>query len=115
MSTVSRSRPNTPEATGLTDEESLNLLQTTTLGRIISPLIQATARLNMGDGDGGAAPLDLERMARRVVAHEQVRNYNAARTPDHFEPDIEGVVRKQLLELAMPANRVLPLPSPCGQ
>ena len=100
---MSRSRPNTPETTGLTDEESLNLLQTTTLGRIISPFIQATARLNVGDGNGGEAPFDLERMARRVVAHERVGAYNnMARTPHHFEPDIEGVVRKQLLELAMP-------------
>ena len=97
------SRPVSPESTGLTDEESLNLLQSTTLRRIISPLMQAIARLNVNEGNGGESPLDLERMAQRVVAHERAGEYNRiARTPDHFEPDIEGVFRKQLVELALP-------------
>ena len=79
-------------------------MQSTALGRIISPLIQATAGLNLSRESEDAAPVvDLERMARRVVAHERAEAYNRkAQTPDHCEPDIEGVVRKQLLDLAMP-------------
>ena len=85
-------RPKTPDATGLSADESLALIEGTRLGRVLGPIIKAIGKVSAGE-EVSPEDLALETLARRLdlLSQEAQRDVSVPNDGRNLEVEIREV------------------------